>query len=108
MSLNREAEIEARTLTEQTLGVTENLPDAPLTVPAQNADDILEDELEASLGILNPQQMALLRSLQALFRSLRGPQDFLDAAGGFNRPPFPAVRSQFRPGVSREQQRRYR
>lgn len=60
--------------------------------------DVLEDEFDALTGILNPQQVILLRQLGGLYLSLAGPQDLLDAAGGLNRPGFPG-RVSGRPAV---------
>lgn len=39
---------------------------------------------------LSHHQLGLLAALTHLHRSLRGPQSLLEAAGHFNRPPFPA------------------
>lgn len=50
---------------------------------------IVEDEFDALIGILNKHQLAVLRELTRLYRSLRGPQDLLEATANFNRPPYP-------------------
>jgi hypothetical protein len=49
------------------------------------------EEFTDNLGLLNHGQLATLRRLIRLHRSLRGPQALLESAGHFNRPSFPAA-----------------
>jgi hypothetical protein len=48
------------------------------------------DELAALTGLFTAQQLRVAKELLRLHRSLRGPQAGLEAAGNFNRPPFPS------------------
>ncbi len=105
MTAHREPPVEAPT--EKQIGLSAPFPESPLVVAAQN-DETIEDELDAMLGILTPQQLIILRRLQGLFRSLAGPQDLLDAAGGLNRPPFPVPPRHLQTQNGRSPQRRPR
>jgi hypothetical protein len=48
------------------------------------------DDFDRDPGRLSHHQRTMLRQLTRLHHSLRGPQTMLEAAGHFNRPPFPA------------------
>lgn len=66
-----------------------NADAAPADPTDESADQVLEDQFDAQLGVLTGAQGKLLRTLSALFASLAGPQDQLEVAGGLNRPQFP-------------------
>src|ERR1700761_1331950 len=87
---------------EETAFTTGSFPEAIMD-PATNDDtdddndlssiaEIEADEVAALPTRFPPQELRVAQELLRLHRSLRGPQAGLEAAGNFNRPPFPARR----------------
>jgi len=90
MTEHREARGKAEALAAQEFVAIESKPEAAPNEPAPDpADQLVKDEIDAELNVSSRGQVTVLQSLSALFQSLAGPQDQLEAAGGLSRPQFP-------------------